>query len=123
MNSGEKREYVSSIFDLSGGKFKEKDIDFLFDFATGKLKNLFVKIIKSHPGSGSDGKYIMTTKTCLKFFKKGLKKYVDVSFDDNTRWEPQEIFLNKGRDIINAVKENINAKGFDKVRNIIDKLK
>lgn len=125
LSNDDKKSVIKNVFDLSKCKLKNVEVDFLYELSKGfdKFKDIIVKTKESHDGWGSDGKYIMTTEKTISFVKNGIKKIVNVVFDDNTKHEPTTQILKSGRDIINEVKEHIDDKAFDKVRNIVDKLK
>ena len=109
--------------DVTGSRFMDYEKQCLEDFSTqyDRFKGKEQTLVRNDDGFSSDGKYTRETTTKYSFLEddKGINVNISYKDDDGQTGETNYI-IDKGRDIINFLKENKNLKMFADVQDIVD---
>ncbi|GHS89293.1 hypothetical protein AGMMS49957_12270 [Synergistales bacterium] len=109
MNKKEKKKIISEHIDLAKGRFKDDEVDTLYDLTTNQQKySGQSKSVKNKFTSwSSDGKYTREEETTytLKGDDDGVRIEENYKYhDDDGQREEHDTVHNTGRDIINLLK-------------------
>lgn len=111
MDRGEKQEkkkLISSLIDLGNGRFKDEEVDTLYDLCQNheKYHGKSKTYKRSFTDWTSDGKYNRNIKDTFTFLgdDKGIRIKQEYSYkDDDGQSGSSETVITKARDILNAL--------------------
>jgi hypothetical protein len=109
--------------DVTGSRFMDYEKQCLEDLSTqyDRFKGKEQTIVRNDVGFCSDGKYTRETTTKYSFLEDNKGINVNISYqDDDGQTGESNYTIDKGRDIINFLKENKNLKMFADVQDVVD---
>ena len=108
--------------DVTGSRLTEKEKQFLEELSAkyDRFKGKEQTVVRDDVGISSDGKYTSQTKTKFSFAEDKPSINVHMSYEDDCQAYESTYTIDKGRDIINFVRDNKNLKMFDDVQDTMD---